>query len=51
MTSSTIDGTSGSPTIFEAGKTGLAETLTMELQSVDKLKAGAVHLRYRVSAR
>lgn len=44
-----IDGTSDSPTIFENGERGLAAKLKLELQAADRLKSGALHLRYRVS--
>lgn len=43
-----IDGKSGSPAIFEAGEKGLEGAGKLELMSVDAVKAGAVHLLYKV---
>jgi len=43
-----IDGSSGSPAIFEAGDDGFKESVKLELMSADAVKAGAVHMRYKV---
>jgi riboflavin biosynthesis pyrimidine reductase len=43
-----IDGTSGSPAIFEAGDDGFKDSVKLELMSADAVKAGAVHVRYKV---
>lgn len=43
-----IDGSSGSPAIFEAGEKGLGGRSTLELMSAQPVAGGAVHLRYRV---
>lgn len=46
-----IDATTDSPTIFEAGEAGLGASLQLELKSAQPAAAGAVHLRYLVTAR
>lgn len=43
-----IDGTTGSPTIFETGSTGVGKSLALELIDAQPLAGGTVHLRYRV---
>lgn len=43
-----IDGTSGAPTIFEAGEGSVGPQLQLELIAAQPLAAGTVHLRYRV---
>lgn len=43
-----IDGSTGSPAIFEAGEGGLGARISLDLASAEPVAAGAVHLRYRV---
>jgi riboflavin biosynthesis pyrimidine reductase len=43
-----IDGSTGSPAIFEAGENGLGRAGRLELLSAEPVAAGAVHLRYQV---
>lgn len=46
-----IDGSTGSPTIFEAGEDGLKNSLKLALVSAKPGAAETVHLMYRVSKR
>jgi len=43
------DGRAAGRAIFESGEVGLAEKVQLSLTACEKLKAGAVHLRYAVS--
>lgn len=44
-----IDGTSGTRTIFEGGKAGLADRVRLTFKSCEPMRGGAVHLRYTVA--
>lgn len=45
-----IDGTSGSPAIFETGQESVGPRLKLSLAGATPLPSGAVHLQYRVEA-
>jgi riboflavin biosynthesis pyrimidine reductase len=44
-----VDGRSAGRAVFESGEVGLADKVQLSLIGCEKLKAGAVHLRYAVS--
>lgn len=44
-----IDGHTGTKAIFEGGKGGLADAVSLKLSSVEQGEAGSVHLRYAVT--
>jgi len=44
-----VDGRSAGRAVFETGEIGLADQVQLSLTACEKLKAGAVHLRYAVS--
>ena len=46
-----IDGSTGSPAMFEAGEAGLQNSLKLALASATPGAGDTVHLMYRVSAR
>jgi riboflavin biosynthesis pyrimidine reductase len=46
-----VDGRSTGRAVFESGEVGLADKVQLSLIGCEKLKAGAVHLRYAVSRR
>ncbi len=46
-----IDGSTGSPAIFEAGEKGLGNKLALELMSATPGAGSTCHMRYRVSMR
>ena len=44
-----VDGRAAGRAVFESGEVGLAEKVQLSLTACEKLKAGAVHLRYAIS--